>query len=537
MAAKSSKLTTILFVLIILVYLVYSAHYIYQTSHVIEGTRYFNLNDDAMISMRYARNLANGDGLVWNPGGERVEGFTNPLWVLYMSIFHLMPIPIELISLPIQITGAILMIINMLLVVKIIQQFTDKTVVILGAVVLTGFYGPLNNWSLLGMEVSILTVMVSWAVLKTMQSLDNETFSLAPYLILGVGTYVRIDMAVPYLVVLGLLAYFNRAHRRKHLLWGVGLLLLFLLSQTGLRLWYYGYPLPNTYYLKVLGTPLFVRFGKGLYALFNLVWKANWLIALLPFALLSFRRDRKIILLFLVFLAQVAYSVYVGGDAWEHMGGANRYISQGITFFFILLSLAVGTGFEVLFMSLNLRSKISRWVYQLGTAAFLLICLVNVNMRIEFNSLRKWLAIAPPEFSVASEYYIEIAHAVEKISTKDASIAVQAAGSIPYFTDRFSVDLYGKNDPVIASQDSHLKPGLRGIIEFRPGHTKWDAMYSVVELQPDLLLQLSKDPKQTSPEALAFVDEHYVIVEVDGYSFTALKDSPHILWDQVDLVH
>src|SRR5215471_7639912 len=34
------------------------------TSLTIDGTRYFWLDDDQMISMRYARNLAHGDGLV-----------------------------------------------------------------------------------------------------------------------------------------------------------------------------------------------------------------------------------------------------------------------------------------------------------------------------------------------------------------------------------------------------------------------------------------------------------------------------------------
>ena len=39
-----------------------------------------------MISMRYAWNFSHGQGLVWNPG-ERIEGFTNLLWTLVMSIF------------------------------------------------------------------------------------------------------------------------------------------------------------------------------------------------------------------------------------------------------------------------------------------------------------------------------------------------------------------------------------------------------------------------------------------------------------------
>lgn len=37
-------------------------------------------SDDAYITMRYARNAATGEGLVYSPG-ERVEGYSNPLWL------------------------------------------------------------------------------------------------------------------------------------------------------------------------------------------------------------------------------------------------------------------------------------------------------------------------------------------------------------------------------------------------------------------------------------------------------------------------
>ena len=56
--------------LIIALYLIYASIYIYNTSFVIAGERYFVLFDDAMISMRYAKNFAEGNGLVWNPGGS-----------------------------------------------------------------------------------------------------------------------------------------------------------------------------------------------------------------------------------------------------------------------------------------------------------------------------------------------------------------------------------------------------------------------------------------------------------------------------------
>ncbi|MBU1880572.1 hypothetical protein KKA08_00960, partial [bacterium] len=48
---------------------------IFGHSAEIGGERYWWLGDDAMISMRYAHNLANGDGLVWN-AGEYIEGYT-----------------------------------------------------------------------------------------------------------------------------------------------------------------------------------------------------------------------------------------------------------------------------------------------------------------------------------------------------------------------------------------------------------------------------------------------------------------------------
>ncbi len=47
--------------------------------------RYNFISDDSFITLRYARNLVQGEGLVFNPG-ERVEGFTNMLWTLLLSL-------------------------------------------------------------------------------------------------------------------------------------------------------------------------------------------------------------------------------------------------------------------------------------------------------------------------------------------------------------------------------------------------------------------------------------------------------------------
>src|SRR5215471_6240015 len=51
--------------------------------------------DDTYISLRFARHLAQGQGLVYNPG-ERVEGFSNFLWTVFLALpfaAHLPVIP------------------------------------------------------------------------------------------------------------------------------------------------------------------------------------------------------------------------------------------------------------------------------------------------------------------------------------------------------------------------------------------------------------------------------------------------------------
>jgi hypothetical protein len=56
---------------------------------VLHGVVYFHYTpDDSYISFRYAHNLAEGRGLVWNPG-EHVEGYTNFLWVMLLAGFDL----------------------------------------------------------------------------------------------------------------------------------------------------------------------------------------------------------------------------------------------------------------------------------------------------------------------------------------------------------------------------------------------------------------------------------------------------------------
>ena len=45
--------------------------------------------DDAHIFLVYGKNLTSGAGLVYNQGGERVEGFSSLLWLLVIALGYL----------------------------------------------------------------------------------------------------------------------------------------------------------------------------------------------------------------------------------------------------------------------------------------------------------------------------------------------------------------------------------------------------------------------------------------------------------------
>ncbi|HLF89436.1 MAG TPA: hypothetical protein VI451_10850 [Anaerolineales bacterium] len=523
------KIHDLIFLLLVLTFLIYAARFIERTSFIINGERYFVLFDDAMISMRYGKNLAEGYGPVWNPGGERVEGFTNPLWVGVMALVHLLPLPLSQMSLPVQILGVLILATNLYFVKKIGDELTSNPLLTLPAVFLTAFFFSLNNWTLQGMEVGLITLLLTISLWIVLRSLKQNAFSYWPYLLMGLASWVRLDAFVAFLAIFLFLAVFDPQHRRQHLLWGLGLFAGFFAVQTIARLVYYGEPLPNTYYLKMGGYSLFDRVQRGLIVYGQFVWTMNWFLYLIPFTILLTRLNRETGLLLFIFLVQSAYSVYVGGDAWEHKGGANRFISIAMPGFFILFVLALDLIRQGI---LKFKQENRLWVQRITQFALIAIVatsLFSFNTLLEMDSFRKWSTIKRPIFVTGNEDHTITGLLIREITTDEASIAVVSAGAISYFSERFSIDLLGKADKVIAQGDPRPIRGISDDQDFRPGHNKWNYAYSIGELQPDLVVQLWSN----SEEAMPFLENDYVVIKLDEYTMYAKKDSPNILWDAI----
>ena len=449
--------------------------FIARTAFRIGGVTYFTLVDDAMVSMRYAQHLARGVGLVWNIGQKPVEGFTNPAWMLLMSVFHLFPIPAAKVSLAVMIASALILLINVVVVFKLCAALRPATPLApLLAASLSAFYFPLIFWSLRGMEVGLLVLLIdaaAWFAVRHGEAIRTRDLA-ALGLLLSLAVLTRLDALIQVLLVLGFLAVATNDRRR------LLLPLLFVLAATaGILIFqrlYFGDFLPNTYYQKMAGTDLWERLRNGgLMFFLHAIWDTA-LPAAFSFACLIFYRDLRrpgTLLLAVLFAAQCAYSVWVGGDYAEpELDAANRFITQGMPALIVLFSLALDRVLNDPRLGLRARPRAQAMI---GLALSLVALAVMTG--------RPWLAWRRDN---APLLQADIRRTREglflaKYTSADAVIAVHAAGQIPYYSGRTTIDLLGLNDAVIA------KGPVTG--PFYPGHDKWNYDYSIRQLQPDLI--------------------------------------------------
>lgn len=153
---------------------------IWRASIVVDGTRYFFLDNDQMVSMRYARNLAEGLGPVWN-GGERVEGYTSVGWMLVMAAVHWLGASDACASLWVKLVNWGLAIGVLLLSERLLRQLTPGVTVAAAGVlrVALALCADVVFWSANGFETTLLTVNTLAALLLIVR--DGDIYLLWRY--------------------------------------------------------------------------------------------------------------------------------------------------------------------------------------------------------------------------------------------------------------------------------------------------------------------------------------------------------------------
>jgi hypothetical protein len=253
-------------------------------------------------------------------------------------------VPEAKISLLVMATSEALLLFNLVVVKRIAELLAPgASTVAITAVVLTGSFYPLIFWSLRGMEVGLLTLLISYGVLLVLrlqrQFARTDLVRLVAMMVASLLT--RMDALVPVVILAVFLVLTVGRERRRSVVTVLTVTIVgTIMALTAFRLAYYGDALPNTYYLKVTGVALSTRLSVGLKALgLLLIVHLAAPIIVAGTALVAARRQANraaVALLAALVIGQCAYSASVGGDAWELYSFANRYISVAAPALFVL---------------------------------------------------------------------------------------------------------------------------------------------------------------------------------------------------------
>ncbi len=416
------------------------------------GYRRF-LSDDALISARYARRFARGEGLTWTDG-EWVEGYSDLLWVLGMALFEAVGAG--------AVVGARVMG-GLGFALCVLALSTDPgTLRLHPARALTGglmaaVLPPLAIWSMGGLEHTLLAGVVLAATTLLLHDLERGRTGArwGAAALLGAATLLRADGAV---LVAGsaagaLLFAPRRAVRVLPVV--VGLPAAAWLAQLGFRWWAYHDWVPNTARVKVSGSWERTRFGT--------TWLARGLLHNAPLVLLSAAgaavarsTGPRVGIPLTTAGVWMAYVAWVGGDIFAGW----RQLVPGLA----LLAMPIAeAGARV------------RWTPSRSGVALTVVAAWFIGATFDPRNR----CALDETWARETESLAVLVHRL--FPEHRPLIAVDAAGALPYYADTPSLDMLGLTDAWLPRHPPK-QFGRLGI-----GHDLGNANY-VQGREPDLIV-------------------------------------------------
>jgi hypothetical protein len=484
--------------LLLFAQLAWSALYVARTSFELDGRRVFCLWDDAMISMTYARNLREGQGLVWNAGGERVQGFTNLGVTLAMALLHVLPLSSERAALSFQVLCIALQTATLALLARLAGRREPWLGV--GAAAFAALAAPLALWSLQGSDAG---PMALW-LLGCTAALAAPSPRPAVVSALSLGALLRADAGLFFAAALAARA--SCGPRARAALWAGALGLVASVGAYLLFGWlYYGDPLPNTWYLKATGMPRSMILARGAKSL------AVWLPGVLPalcaaaFALVAAPRDPLLRVAAALVAVAAGYELAIGGDWIVRFG--SRFVAPALP----LLALLASRGVFAAQAALATRLPRTR---SGGPAFAVLLCAAAGLAASPLPATRQWLDVREPTlYADWNRANWALGAYLRDNGAPSLRVAVHWGGVVPYVSRRFAIDVLGKSDRHIAHLTVH---------RFQPGHAKWDWDYVLDVLRPDVFdlasRGLERDPR--------FLARFAKMQAPGGVTFYARRDAP-----------
>jgi len=404
---------------------------------------YTSTLDDSFISFRYAVNLSQGDGLVFNLENTlKAEGITSPLYALVLSGFVFFGFDLEISA---KVFGALCLFLVMYILFKFSLLLNEnlkknKSYIYLSSSLAILYYAldpyVISN-SLTAMETILGVFLFTLLLYLNSKSILTNNFDKKNIFSL-VFLSVLVPLARPELalsvVVLHILNFIYFKEKRSVFL---QISLMFVIAGSTYFIWrhlYFGELLPLPFYIKQ-GAKGFFGFGQGKMFLYHYVI----FIALASYVILHIKKEalvlQKIIYsLFFLLVIQMFYYLTI-----KHiMGFGFRYFQP--IFPIIILLASLGSG--IFLNKLKLKKNV---------IFILIITIISLLLGMQaFVSMNKaYLS----KMTKGITQTILVAKAFATLEKK-YTIAMNDCGAFPYFTMWKTIDLAGLNNRNIAMNKS-----------------------------------------------------------------------------------
>jgi arabinofuranosyltransferase len=415
--------------------------------------------DDAYITYRYARNLGDGLGLVFNPN-ERVEGTSSLLFTIILAAAYRTGLDMELTAKVVGTAGYVgVVVLAYAFLRRSLQGRFSRAYAGLGAA-LTLSFTPLAFHAVAGMELDVYTALLLAGVLGYVRSRETARASGAWALWLALAAITRSE-ALGLLSILlatsfiqsafGASTRWNRSNTADRcrcsateLLWASAVLLPVELF----RRLYFGAWLPNSvlakngYVTQLLGLPFtdaLVRLRDssgaqqlGQFCMERLGWAP--LVALLALALPRHRRKAVTLLLCFVFVAGVFLAN--DGDWMPHA----RLLAPALPVVAVGTVLGVAAAHELL----------ARRSARAACAVPPLAAVMSIHQGAASFYERQPLGEPNP----VALHMKALGLALADVSLPSDLLATDMAGRVPYFSGMRTLDTFGLCDAHIARTGS-----------------------------------------------------------------------------------
>ncbi|MBK8551514.1 MAG: hypothetical protein IPL53_10830 [Ignavibacteria bacterium] len=479
------------------------------------------IQDDAYISFRYVQNFVDGNGLVFNIG-ERVEGYTNLLWVLILSVVVFLKFQIETTSQNLSLLFGILVLFVTYFISDLINVkddpkqirkaktdepgTTEKLFNLIPPVMLV-CTGSFVFWSISGMET---TMFISFCLLgiyfylkdrhSTSVNYKFPLFILLATLTRPEGMYFfglimihKLFFAIKENKASGLKEFFSKNNLISYSIFIIPVIFYFIIRYS-----YYGYLFPNTYYAKTGLSSAYLNAGIEYFTKFLKSYLVYGIVLVAPLYLFKKKENIfEISLLYLLIISFLLYVILVGGDVLKQ----NRFFLPVLPLIYILFAKFLTQMYNVL------RNKMSG-----GLSAAAVVITVSAVCIFYYNSQKENL-----ESDIQTENGL-----VSKMKSTGAwfknkqlelgrpmNLAATTIGAVSFFAGPKVnvIDMLGLTDKEVAHNPKYVKE----ISELTLGwkERKYNADY-IMSRQPDFIYFSTGVKPSAYAERALFTNEEFV---------------------------